>query len=120
MSEGTKRLPWSDEEIVRHYRAAKDPAEMIMILAELNGTTAHRIREVLSGVGINPPQSRPTKRQTAHLKTVLADENGQYAFRKVERMHGLTVGTLRHRVEHKKKLVLDGHVYQVRSYHRRG
>ena len=120
MSEGTKRLPWSDEEIIRHYRAAKDPAEMIMILAELNGTTAHRIREVLAGVGINPTQSRPNERQTAHLKTVLSDQNGQYAFHEVARMHGLTVCTLRRRVKNKKKLVLDGHVYQVRSYHRRG
>lgn len=117
---GKTELPWSEAEIVRHYRTAKDPAEMIMILAELNGTTTHRICEVLTAAGVEPVPIKPTRRQTAHLKVVLVDQSGQYTFRDVARMHGLSSDALRHRVGNNKQLVLDGRAYQVKSYHRRG
>lgn len=52
MGDEEKPLPWTDEEIVMHYRAAKDKAAIIPILADLNAVTPARIKRVLGRNGI--------------------------------------------------------------------
>lgn len=52
MGDEEKPLPWTDEEIVMHYRAAKDKAAIIPILADLNAATSARIKRVLGRNGI--------------------------------------------------------------------
>lgn len=53
------KLPWTDEEIARHYRNAADQKAIIGILADLNATTRREIFAALGRQGIiviQPPR----------------------------------------------------------------
>lgn len=53
MSKSTAALPWRDDEIVRHYQAAKDKDGIITILAQLNAVDTPKIKQILKRNGVN-------------------------------------------------------------------
>lgn len=114
------KLPWTENEIVRHYLEAKDPSGMIQILADLNGTTESRIKRILYNAGITPAKREDSKNARASRKVMLECNGISYTVEEVAKMHRLTVGTIRAKYKGRDRLVMDGHTYTVIGYHRRG
>ena len=57
-------LPWTDGEIIAHYRQAANQYAIIGILADLNDVSRERICTVLKRNGITPPTKRTKKKQS--------------------------------------------------------
>lgn len=108
----TDALPWGVTEIVTHYQAAKNPVEMIKILAELNATTPNRIRRVLYNAGVEPARVEPSKRQMAHTRIMLERDGCRYTVAEATWMHHLCGRTIRDRCKGD-TVELDGKVYRV-------
>ena len=53
----------TDLEILTTFRQAKEPGKQVRILAELNGTTTDKIREILKEQGVDPRQLPRKKRK---------------------------------------------------------
>lgn len=63
------------EEIVREYKAAKSPLKQVGILADLNGCSKERIKEILTRCGCELPaqmRPKPKKEKTAEPEPAAA------------------------------------------------
>lgn len=115
-------LPWGDTEIVMHYRAARDPAEMIKILAELNDTTPSRIRRVLINRGETPPAPTPSRTGSVRNRvfTELVRGGERFSADEVARNIGRSRPYVMTRIKGVDHAVIDGVEYRVVRYSRRG
>lgn len=111
---------WTNEEIVRHYNGAKDKAEIIDILAELNGVTANCICRILVSADIEPAARELSKKQRAQLKVMLIRDGNQYTVNEVARMHQCSRWNVRNKYRGKTVCRIGDAEYKVVSYNRRG
>ena len=56
-------MDMTNEEIVRHYRLAKDKDADIQVLADLNTTTRDAIKSILSSAGEHVKAKKPQQQQ---------------------------------------------------------
>lgn len=118
----TDALPWGDTEIVMHYRAARDKAEMIKILADLNDTTPSRIRRVLINRGEMPPEPTPSRTGSVRNRvfTELVRGGERFSADEVARNIGRSRPYVLARIKGVDHAVIDGAEYRVVRYSRRG
>lgn len=129
-------LAWTEEEIVQHYREAKDQRAMIGILADLNNVSCDKIRKVLkkhgikTGADVKPkkkkkaaPPAEPTKeRKTACQKVYIKLVSGgvSYSVEQVQRRIGRSATYVKNKIRDHDRVVLGGVEYQILRYERWG
>lgn len=117
----SRKLPWSDDEIVRSYRGAKDRDAQIGILADLNDTTVGNIRRIIDrALGVNTTALETDEGGFGYRCSVALEHDGvRYTIKEVAQMYDLTAKAIRKRCERGSGVCVAGGVsYQV--IHRRG
>lgn len=119
-----KTLAWTTEEIVRHYRGAKDREAMIGILADLNNVSIARIKSVLRSAGEVLPQKEPkVKRKKEYVPPAvfyhLEHDGVRYSIEEVARRVGRSRTYVLHRMENTDVAVIGGVEYRVIQYTKR-
>lgn len=125
-------LAWTEEEIVQHYREAKDQRAMIGILADLNNVSCDKIRKVLkkhgvkTGADVKPkkkrkaaPPAEPIKeRKTACQKVYIKLVSGgvSYSVEQIQRRIGRSATYIKTRIKGNDRVVLGGVEYQIMRY----
>ena len=102
MAKRKNELPWTDGEIITHYRQAANPYVIIGVLADLNACTQAQICGVLKRAGLKlpvKPKEAVTKTETrrraaraaagfAYGKKILLERNGRmYSVKDVAKIH---------------------------------
>lgn len=123
MNEGPKPLPWTDDEIVRHYRTAKDKAAIIPILADLNAVTPSRIRQVLRRNGVKAEAvSREEQRERIRkpyqqkVFTVLEHDGVEYSIADIMQRIKRSQIYVTRRLEGVDTVTFDGVEYKISRY----
>ncbi len=123
-------LAWTEEEIVRHYRSAKDPKAMIGILADLNNVSELKIKQVLRKHGISVKQKtaeekkphkrkKETKKRAPKVYIKLVSDGVSYSIYDVERRIKRSTTYIKTRIADNDTVVLGGIEYQVLRFERR-
>lgn len=117
----SRKLPWSDDEIVRSYRGAKDRDAQIGILADLNDTTVGNIRRIIDrALGVNTTARETDEGGFGYRCSVALEHDGvRYTIKEVARLNGVTINAVGKKCRVGKGVcVVRGIRYQV--IHRRG
>ena len=112
---------WTDEEIMCHYKGAKDPFEMIKIIAQLNDVPEERIREVLRWHGEELPEKKKTVYRDTQMRVRLVSEDGrELTVPQAARINGHLNSTVYGAIRGKEIYAVGGVPYRVVRYSRRG
>ena len=126
-------LLWTDEEIVRSYKEARDPKRQINVLADLNECKPQQIRDVLKRAGLKLPKkpkepkmkvkrSQWSERAAAGFgggKSILLEKDGRmYSIKEVAQIHGRTGNCVREHCINTDVCVMYGTEYIVHRYKR--
>lgn len=117
----SRKLPWSDDEIVRSYRGAKDRDAQIEILADLNDTTVGNIRRIIDrALGVNTTARATDEGGFGYRCRIALEHDGvRYTIKEVAKLNGVTVKAISKKCKMKSGVCVAGGVsYQV--IHRRG
>ena len=108
-------LPWTDGEIIAHYRQAANPYVIIGILADLNDVSRECIRAILRRGGINPPTKRTRKKYPykANHYTLISPDGTRYTVSQMARMTGYGYTTIWTHAREKDVVEVDGVAYRV-------
>ena len=127
MSKDEKPLPWTDEEIVRHYRTAKDKAAIIPILADLNAVSPSRIRQVLRRNGVKAEAvSREEQRERVRkpyqqkVFTLLEHDGVEYTIADIMQRIKRSQTYVTRRLEGVDTVTFDGVEYKILRYKKWG
>ena len=108
-------LPWTDGEIIAHYRQAANKYSIIGILADLNTVSRERICAILKRGGINPPTKRTKKKYPykANHYTLISPDGVRYTVSQMSQMTGRGYTTIWTYAREKDAVEIDGVVYRV-------
>lgn len=124
-------LLWSDEEIVRSYKEARNPRRQIDVLADLNACKPQQIRSVLKHAGLKLPKKpkepaikakkqRKSERDAAGFsggKSILLERDGRmYSIKEVAQIHGRTSNCVREHCINTDVCAMYGTEYIVHRY----
>lgn len=134
-----KALPWSEDEIIRHYRTAKDKAAIIPILADLNAVPQSRIRQVLRRHGIKTDtecrisrryetvreekplaRKKETKPRRPKVYIVLEHDGTAYSVEDIARRIGRSVTYVKARIKDVDAVTFGGVEYKITRYEKWG
>lgn len=111
---------WTDDEIARHYKGAKDPCAMIKIIAQLNDVPEGRIREALCRAGIEPARKKTICRDT-HVRVRLVSADGrEITVPEAARINECPEKRVYYAIHKSDRYVVGGAPYRVVRYKRRG
>ena len=85
-------------QIVREYRASKNKAESVKVLAELNGTTAEEIRRILIEGGVKPEElPRKPRNKNATPEEIRRENADDELSRAIQALRRIAEGLLTER-----------------------
>ena len=110
MAKRKNELPWTDGEIITHYRQAANPYVIIGVLADLNDVSKERIRAVLRRAGIDPPTKRTKKKQSFKRNhyILVAEDGTRYTTGELARKTGHAQSNIWNKAHAKEEITLDG------------
>lgn len=115
MAKRKNELPWTDGEIITHYRQAANPYVIIGVLADLNDVSKERIRAILKRAGIDPPTKRTKKKQSFKRNhyILVAEDETRYTTGELARKTGHAQSNIWNKAHAKEEITLDGVRYRV-------
>ncbi len=131
-----EQLPWSEDEIVRHYKTAKDKEGIIPILAQLNAVESSKIVRILKRHGVKVygevkeieretkvktcRRNKGTKPRKPRVYIVLEHDGVAYSVEDVTRRIRRSVTYVKARLENVDAVTLGGVEYKIIRYKRWG
>lgn len=115
MAKRKNELPWTDGEIITHYRQAANPYVIIGVLADLNAVSKECIRAILRRAGIDPPTKRTKKKQSFKRNhyILVAEDGTRYTTGELARKTGHAQSNIWNKAHAKEEITLDGVRYRV-------
>ena len=117
-------LAWTEEEIVRQYREAKDQRAMIGILADLNNVSVSRIKAILRAAGVVLPKAQPKAKRKKEYSPpavffALEHDGRRYSIDDLTRSTGRSRTYIRSRIEGVDVATISGVEYKIIKYTKR-